>query len=106
MSITTWNQTIEMYLAEGRPVSGGKGDNTASNTEKQTAQFANTLQGVFASNNAAQQGQLNFLNQKLQAGINNPQGYSPATLAAMRTQATEQGAQANKNVMGAVSLRI
>src|ERR1700730_8081707 len=98
-----WSQTIAHYLAEGRPVSGGKGDNTANSMEKSTAGFSNTLQGVFASNNAKQQGQLDFLSNKLQDGVNNPQGYSPQTLAAMRTQATQQGAQSNKDVMQAVN---
>ena len=98
-----WTATVERYIAEGRTVSGGKGDSTAESTEKSQGAFTNTLQNAFASNNQNQQQQLNFLNQQLQSGITNPQGYSPETLAAMRTQATEQAAQSNKNVMQAVN---
>lgn len=98
-----WTAMIERYLAEGRTVSGGKGDSTATNTEKSQGSFTNTLQGAFAKNNANQQQQLDFLSKNLQSAVTNPQGYSPATLAAMRTQATEAGAQNNKNVMQAVN---
>jgi hypothetical protein len=93
-----WSAIIERYLAEGRTVSGGKGDNTASQTEKSQGAFTQQLQQIFAQHNQQQQGQLNFLNQKLQDAINNPQGYNPQALAAMRTQATEQGALQNQQV--------
>jgi len=85
------------------PISGGKGDDTAKSTEESQAAFTNTLQQAFKANNATQQGQLNFLNDSLKSAIENPQGYSPETLAAMRTQATEAAAQNNKNVMQAVN---
>lgn len=85
------------------PVSGGKGDEVAKSTEASTAAFTKTLQQVFATNNAKQQGQLDFLTNELQSGVTNPQGYSPQTLASMRTQATEAGAQNSKNVMQAVN---
>jgi hypothetical protein len=85
-----------------QPISGGKGDSTVNSTEKSQGAFTKTLQTAFASNNAAQQGQLNFLNQKLQSAINNPSGFSPEALAAMRTQATEQAAQSNKDITQAV----
>jgi len=84
------------------PISGAKGDSSASNTEKAQAGFTNTLQQTFVSNNAAQQKQLQFLTQQLEQGINNPQGYSPQTLAVMRTQATEAGDSNNAKVMQAV----
>jgi hypothetical protein len=90
------------YIAN-RPISGGKGDSTAQATEQSQAAFTNTLQQAFKQNNATQQGQLNFLNSTLQNAITNPQGYSPETLAAMRTQATESAAQNNKNVLQAVN---
>lgn len=98
-----WSTIIDRYIAEGRTVSGAKGDKTANNTEVSQGEFTKTLQGMFAQNNAKQQGQLDFLNQKLQSAVTNPQGYSPQTLAAMRTQTTEQGAQSNKDVMQAVN---
>ena len=85
------------------PISGGKGDDTAKSTEESQAAFTNTLQQAFKANNAKQQGQLDFLNKTLQDAITNPQGYSPATLAALRTQATESAAQNNKNVLQAVN---
>jgi hypothetical protein len=93
---------FEAFIAN-HPISGGKGDDTAKSTEESQAAFTNTLQQAFKANNATQQGQLNFLNNTLQSAITNPQGYSPATLAAMRTQATEAAAQNNKNVMQAVN---
>lgn len=96
------DEQFAAFLAD-HPISGGKGDTTAGNTEKAQASFTNTLQSAFAQNNQAQQGQLNFLSNKLQSAVNNPQGYSPETLAAMRTQATEQAAQNNQNVMQAVN---
>lgn len=98
-----WTAIIERYLAEGRTVSGGKGDSTASNTEKSQGSFTNTLQSSFANNNANQQQQLNFLSKNLQSAVTNPQGYSPETLAAMRTQVTDKAAQSNKDVMQAVN---
>jgi len=98
-----WTATVERYLAEGRTVSGGKGDNTAQSTENSQSGFTQTLQGIFANNNANQQQQLNFLNSKLQSAITNPQGYSPQTLAAMRTQATEAAATQNAQVNQAVN---
>lgn len=85
------------------PVCGGKGDDTAQSTEKSTADFTNTLHQAFATNNASQQEKLNFLTKQLEDGVTNPQGYSPATLASMRTQATEAAALNNKNVMQAVN---
>lgn len=94
----TWTAIIERYIAEGRTVSGGKGDSTASSTEKSTGDFTKTLQSAFQTNNAAQQDQLNFLSSKLQSAINNPQGYSPDTLAAMRAQANDSVAKSNQDV--------
>ena len=85
------------------PISGAKGDEVAKSTERSTADFTKTLQQAFATNNANQQGQLDFLSKELQSGITNPQGYSPETLASMHTQATEAAAQNNKNVMQAVN---
>jgi len=103
--IRTSLMTDEQFalFIQTHPVCGGKGDNTAQSTENSQANFTNTLQSAFATNNAAQQGNLNFLTKQLQSGITNPQGYSPQTLAAMRTQATEQAAQNNQNVMQAVN---
>lgn len=93
-----WSEVVERYISEGRTVSGGKGDSTANQTEATQGVFTQQLQNAFTSNNAAQQNQLNFLNQKLQSAIANPQGYSPSTLAAMRAQANDSVAAENQNV--------
>ena len=85
------------------PASGGKGDSTASSTEKSQGNFTNLLQQTFATNNAQQQSQLNFLNTKLQSAIDNPTGYSkPSTLAALRAEGTDAVAAENKTCNVAV----
>lgn len=88
-----WTQTIERYLAEGRTVSGGKGDSTLKAQEQAQANFTNTLMGSYKKQFAQQSGILSFLTGKLQPMIDNPTGYDPASLTAMRTQATEGTAQ-------------
>lgn len=85
------------------PVAGGKGDEAAQNAENSQASFTKTLQQVFANNNQKQQEQLNFLTNQLQEAVNNPQGYSPQTLASMRTQAEDAAATNNANVEQAVN---
>jgi hypothetical protein len=85
------------------PVSGGKGDQTAQNTENNQSAFSNQLQQVFQANNASQQNQLNFLNTKMQSAINNPQGFNAQTLASMRAQATDQTAAQVQNADRAVN---
>jgi hypothetical protein len=86
----SWTLTVERYVAEGRTVSGAKGDDTASETEASQSAFTNTLQQAFQTQFATQQNTLNFLNNTMQKQINNPQGFSAPTLAAMRTSATDQ----------------
>lgn len=93
----THRQRIEQYIAEGRTVSGAKGDSTAQSTEQSQSNFSKQLQQSFAANNASQQNQLNFLNAKLQSTLNNPQGFSPATLAAMRAQSNDAVAAQTQN---------
>lgn len=88
-----WTQTIERYLAEGRTVSGGKGDSTLKAQEQAQANFTNTLMGSYKKQFAQQSSILSFLTNKLQPMIDNPRGYDPTALAAMRTQATEGTAQ-------------
>lgn len=74
------------------PVALCKGDSTLRSQEKSQAAFTGTLMSTFKTQFANQSGILNFLSGKLQPMINNPQGYSPEALAAMRTGATETGA--------------
>lgn len=96
------DEEFALFIAT-HPVCGGKGDTAAQTTEKSTADFTNTLHQAFATNNASQQEKLNFLTKQLEDGVNNPQGYSPQTLASMRTQATEQAALNNSKVMQTVN---
>lgn len=93
----THRQRIEQYIAEGRTVSGAKGDATDTSTEKSTSEFAQQLQQAFAANNASQSNDFAFLNKKIQTTLNNPQGFSPATLAAMRAQANDAVASQTQN---------
>lgn len=94
-------EALEVLLSH--PISGGKGDKVAQSTETGQGEFTKTLQRAFATNNTNQQQQLAFLSKSLENGVTNPQGYSPETLAAMRTQATDTAAQNNVKVMQAVN---
>jgi hypothetical protein len=85
------------------PIALCKGDNTANNEEASQANFSQTLQNAFNTNNAAQQNQLNFLNNKMQSAINNPQGYSAQTLASMRAQANDAVSSQTQNVQRSVN---
>jgi hypothetical protein len=84
-----WTATIERYIAEGRTVSGGKGDKTLKAQEQAQANFTNTLMASYKTQFAKQGAILDFLTSKMKPMIDNPTGYSPAALTAMRTQATE-----------------
>lgn len=86
---TLWTARIEQYIAEGRTVSGGKGDSTVKAGETQQLQFNQQLQNMFATQFGKKSGVLDYLNGKMTGMIDNPQGYSPDALAAMRTQASE-----------------
>lgn len=96
MNQETWTQRIERYLAEGRPVSGGKGDQVAKQSEllsqqnmQQQMGFSKQLMEVFNKQYADQKSVLDYLKSKVQPMIDNPKGYSPEALAAMRTSATD-----------------
>lgn len=65
------------------------GDSTAKSTEQAQAAFTNTLSSAFTTAFGANQAMLGTLSAKLTQMINNPQGFSPATLALMKTNATE-----------------
>lgn len=85
------------------PIALCKGDNTASAEEQSQENFSQTLQNAFNTNNAAQQNQLSFLNNKMQSAINNPQGYSAQTLASMRAQANDSVSAEDQNVQRSVN---
>jgi hypothetical protein len=84
------------------PVSGGKGDTLHKTRKSQQpnllTHFIRRLQLTTLHSN-----KLDFLTKQLEDGVTNPQGYSPQTLASMRTQATEQAALNNAKVMQAVN---
>lgn len=100
-------ETLEVLELEGYhytgPIALCKGDDTANNEEKSQANFSTTLQDAFNTNNANQQNQLNFLNNKMQSAINNPQGYSAQTLASMRAQANDSVSAQDQNVQRSVN---
>jgi hypothetical protein len=66
-----------------------KGDETAKAAEQQQLAFSKQLVDIFGKQFAQQSGIFNFLKGKLQPMIDNPTGYSPEALAAMRTSSTE-----------------
>ena len=98
-------QRIELYIAEGFTVSGGKGDNTAQSAEQSQAAFTQTLQQAFNSQFATQQATLGFLNNTLQNEVTNPTGYGATDLAAQRTSATDTIAAQAQNAQRATQGR-
>jgi hypothetical protein len=104
-----WTATIERYLAEGRTVSGGKGDEEIKSQEAQQAGFTTQLRNVFSTQFGKQSGILNFLNNKLTSQVNNPEGFTPEQKAALETSNTEGAAkafaQAETATRGAVAAR-
>jgi hypothetical protein len=84
------------------PVDLCKGDSLAEQSEASTLTFQNTLQNIFSQQYATQSNTLNYLNGKMQAQVNaGGTGYNAATLAAMRTSATDQNAAAVQNAQRA-----
>lgn len=94
---TSWTAVIDGYIAQGRTVSGGKGDSTAEAAEKSQEAFNTQLMSTFTQQFNSQQSTLNYLKGVLTPMINNPTGYSPAALAAMRTGATDSTSAAYQN---------
>lgn len=87
-----WSLTIERYLAEGRTVSGGKGDKTLQQSEQQQAGFNKKLMAAFSTQFGKQSAILDSLTSRLQPMIDNPTGFSPEALAALRTSASDTNA--------------
>jgi hypothetical protein len=105
----TWSEMIDRYLREERPVSGGKGDQVAKQSEilsqenmQQQMAFSKQLVDVFNKQYADQKGVLDYLKGKVQPMIDNPKGYSPEALAAMRTSATDTTSAAYQNAQKAL----
>jgi hypothetical protein len=65
------------------------GDTTAKQTEQAQAAFTTTLTGAFKTAFANNQAILDKLTATLTDAINNPQGFSPKTLALMKTNASD-----------------
>lgn len=72
-----------------RPVSGGKSDSEAQSAEKTSVGFQKTLMNMFQTQFGKQSQILNFISGKMTSQIASPQGFTPQTMAAMNTQATE-----------------
>src|SRR6267378_1280725 len=107
----TQREIVQLWIKTGigEPpfsVSGAKGDSTAQSAEKSQAAFTTQLQSAFQQQFAQNQSALNFLNGKLTAAINNPQGFSPEALAAAKTNAIQSTATDYKNASQAVNGQI
>jgi hypothetical protein len=70
-------------------VSGAKSDSEAQSAEKTSVGFQKTLMNMFQTQFGKQSQILNFISGKMTSQIANPQGFTPQTMAAMNTQATE-----------------
>lgn len=75
----TWTETIEMYIREGRPVSGGKGQDVANQQRQQEDQMQQEAFNV-------QQQQLATLTKSFSSYLSGQQGFSPQLLAGMKSQ--------------------
>ena len=96
-----WRETIESYIQEGRTVSGGKGDKTLQQGEQSQFAFNNLLKRSFAQQFGAQSDIFNFLNSRLEAQIESPQGFRPETLAALKSGAIQDTATQYQNALKA-----
>ena len=83
------------------------GDQTAKNLEETQAAMTSTLNASYTTMFAEQQALLKPLQVQLQQAVNNPQGFSPAELASLRTSSTDltagqfEKAAVAANTMGA-----
>lgn len=85
-----WSATIDLYIAEGRTVSGGKGDKTAQASEQQSLTLQKQMADLFTKQYGDQSQITKFLTSKLEPILSDGgQGYSPEALAAMRTSASD-----------------
>lgn len=98
----TWTLTVERYIAEGRSVSGGKGDQTAKASEEQSLALQKQMADLFTKQYGDQSQITKFLTSKLEPIINNPQGYGGAAEAALRTSAADNVATNYENAQKAL----
>jgi len=99
----THTERINQYLREGRTVSGGKGDNTLKQSEQQQAQLNQQLSQAFTTQFGKQSQILSYLQGKLQPMIDNPTGFSPEALTALRTSASDTNSQQFNNAQTALN---
>jgi hypothetical protein len=82
-----WRERIDLYILEGRTVSGGKVSDAEKQAQQQSAQEATYLQSMMKTQFAEQQGLLNnVLLPQLQQMATNPQGFGAKALSAMQSQ--------------------
>jgi hypothetical protein len=86
----TWSQTVDRYIAEGRTVSGGKGDQIAKQAEVQQYAVPRPAHAGLSAAVRAAVRHPDFLKNRLQPMIDNPTGYSDAAKAAMKANATDE----------------
>jgi hypothetical protein len=87
---------VRLGLAEPPPVSGGKGDQTLKDNEASQAALNKQLAATFTTQLGKQSAITDALTKKLQPMIDNPSGFSPEALTALRTSASDtDAAQAN-----------
>lgn len=88
----THTDRINSYLAAGRTVSGGKGDQLVQQNEQAQLDLNKQLAASFSQNNAMNKQTLDYLNGKLKPMIENPTGFSPEALTALRTSTSDTNA--------------
>ena len=81
------------------------GDQTAKDAEKNSLGFQQTLQNAFNTQFGQNQAITKYLTDTLMPQITNPQGYDAATLAAMRTNATDTIATQYQNAQKSLNNR-
>jgi hypothetical protein len=79
------------------------GDKTIKASEQAQADFTKTLMQSYQQQFGQQSKILSFLTGKLQPMIDNPTGYSPEALAALRTSATDTNARQFGNASAALN---
>jgi len=80
-----------------------KGDDVAKQQEQQQLAFNQQLSSIFQQQFAQQSAVLQFLKGKLEPLIDNPTGYDPVALSAMRTGATDAISQQYQNAQKALN---
>lgn len=106
-----WTPTGELVVDQyegfeyGGPLAECKGDSVAKQQEQNQLNFNNQLMSIFQQQYGKQAAVLDFLKGKLQPMIENPTGYDPATLAAMRTSATDNLSTSYNNASKALQGR-